>query len=335
MNTGQQIVDIAVEGLKEATDLSVEWHSASVPLSFDGWLTIHTGSRIINLATEVKRQAMAHQLDELAQLQKTEGETLLLAQSIPDDFKKALRQSNQNYLDGAGNCYIQSSGMLLLVQGRKVVANKTTVKQPFGKSGLRLLFTLLTQPDAINLNIRELADQTGVSIGTAQQTVDYLKKSGYVVALDAGRRKLVQREKLREQWVSRYSNTLKTSLLIGRYRLPKSFIAADWRQMTLQPGTYWGGEAAADALTNNLRPGTLTLYTNENRAGLLQKYRLLPDLNGPIEVNQLFWKAAEANTSTVLTVPPLLVYADLLAIADPRTVEIARHIYQDYVQDNV
>ena len=133
----------------------------------------------------------------------------------------------------------------------------------------------------------------------------------------------------------RYATTLKPSLFVGRFRLPKKLSPADWRQVALQPGTYWGGEAAADSLTKNLRPGTLTLYTTEDRAGLLQKYKLLPDLNGPVEVNRLFWKASEMTTTDIPTVPPLLIYADLLAIADPRTFEIARQLYQDHVEDNI
>ena len=220
--------------------------------------------------------------------------------------------------------------MLLIVQGRKLTPTPAVAKQPFGKSGLRVLFTLLIQPDAINLSIRDLAQQTGVSVGTAQQTINYLKKSGYVAAIDDKLKKLTNIGKLREQWVSRYATALKPSLAIGRFRLPKSFSPADWRQLTLQPGTYWSGEPAADALTGDLRPATLTLYTDQDRTGLLKTYKLLPDPDGPVEVNEVFWKEI-ANSSDVPTVPPLLLYADLLAIDDPRTTDTARRIYQDYI----
>ena len=278
---------------------------------------------------------MAHHLNELTQLAKSAGETLLLAAIIPDSFKHTLRESKQNYLDLAGNCYIHSGGMLLLVQGRKLSLNPEAVKQPFGKSGLRVLFILLTEPDAINYNVRELANQAGVSVGTAQLTVSYLRKSRYLVAIDANRRKLTRLDQLREQWVSRYATTLKPSLSMGCFRLPKHITPADWRELTLQPGTYWGGEAAADALTDNLRPGALTLYTTEQPVSLLQKYRLLPDANGLVEVNKVFWPITADTPGEPPTVSPLLVYADLMATADPRTTETARRIYQQYVQNNV
>lgn len=329
MNTEKQLINAAVEGLRQATDLGIEWQPAP-DSAFDGCLVVDTGSRIIRLHTQIKQLAMAHQLDGLAQLRKPESETLLLAGRIPDDFRQVLRQAHQNYLDGAGNCYIHANGMLLSVQGRKAAPARKDLKQPFGKSGLRVLFTLLTQPDAINLSVRELAGQTGVSVGTAQQTSDYLKKSGYAVAIDDKRKKLTNVGKLREQWVSRYATALKPSLALGRFRLPKSVSPADWRQLTLRPGTYWSGEAAADALTGDLRPATLTLYTDQDRAGLLKTYRLLPDPDGPVEVNRVFWKETTTN-SDVPTVPPLILYADLLTIDDPRTTDTARRIYQDFI----
>ena len=329
LNTEQQIVEQAVEGFRQATNLGASWEGGH-DIRFDGYLVINMGSKDIRLAAQIKRRAMAHQLNELSQSGKPQPDTLLLAEHIPDALKQTLRQTHQNYLDSAGNCYIHVAGMLLLVQGRKLTQTPAVAKQPFGKSGLRVLFTLLIQPDAINLSIRDLAQQTGVSVGTAQQTIDYLKKSGYVAAIDDKRKKLTNIGKLREQWVSRYATALKPSLTLGRFRLPKSLSPTDWHQMTLQPGTYWSGEPAADALTGDLRPATLTLYTDQDRAGLLKTYRLLPDPDGPVEVNELFWQEA-VDSSDVPTVPPLLIYADLLAIDDPRTTDTARRIYKDYI----
>lgn len=332
LNTEQRIVDQAVEGFRQATDLGASWEATQAihETGFDGYLIIDTGSKVIRLAAQVKRRAMVHQLNDLNQSGKPQPDTLLLAEHIPDPLKQTLRQTHQNYLDGAGNCYIHVAGMLLIVQGRKLTQTPAVVKQPFGKSGLRVLFTLLIQPDAINLNIRDLAQQTGVSVGTAQQTIAYFKKSGYVAEIDDKRKKLTNIGKLREQWVNRYATALKPSLTLGRFRLPKNLSPADWRQLTLLPGTYWSGEPAADALTGNLRPATLTLYTDQDRTGLLKTYKLLPDPNGPVEVNEVFWKEITAGND-VPTVPPLLLYADLLAIDDPRTTDTARRIYQDYI----
>lgn len=322
-------VNRAVEELTQATGLIVHWEPAA-NTSFDGYLVIQIDNQMIRFATEVKREATIHLSNQMAILKEKQGDALLLADHFPADVKEAFRRSEINYLDMAGNCFIKAGGHLLFIQGRKATAVTLAIKPPFGKSGLRVLFTLLIRPDAINLSLRELAEQSGVSIGTAQSTIDYLKKSGYTVAVDGQRRKLIQLEKLREQWVSRYATALKPGLMLGRFRLPKDISPDNWQKLVVQSGTYWSGEAATDALTNNLRPGTLTLYTEEDQSGLRQKYRLLPDPNGAVEVYRLFWKAPEPITD-VPTVPPLLIYADLLATTDPRILDIARHLYQDYV----
>lgn len=326
-------VNRAIEELTQATGLVVSWESAT-DQSFDGYLAIQIDNQTIRFATVVKHKATLHLGSQMAILKEKQGDALLMAGHFPAEVKEAFRRSELNYLDVAGNCFIKAGGHLLFIQGRKATAVTLSIKPPFGKSGLRVLFTLLIQPESINLSLRELAEQSGVSIGTAQSTIDYLKKSGYTVAVDGQCRKLVQLEKLREQWVSRYETALKPSLMLGRFRLPKDISTDNWQNLGLQSGTYWSGEAAADALTNNLRPGTLTLYTEEDSSGLRQKYRLLPDPNGAVEVYRLFWKASEPTTD-VPTVPPLLIYADLLATTDPRTLAIARHIYQDYVQHTI
>lgn len=327
LNIEERIINEAIKGFTQATQLNAYWEAVKEGAS-DGRLVINTGKRRICLTAQVKQQAMAHQLTRIDQTGHHESNALLLAGHIPHALKQTLRQTHQNYLDGAGNCFIQLDEVLLIVEGRKSVPTPAVAKQPFGKSGLRVLFTLLTQADSVNLGVRELAQQTGVSVGTVQYTLDFLKKAGYLVAIDKKRKKLTHVEKLREQWLGRYATALKPSLAIGRFRLPKNLFPDDWRQLVLQPGTYWSGEPAADALTNDLRPATLTLYTKESRAGLLKTYRLLPDPDGPLEVYELYWKPG---TDENRTVPPLLIYADLLAIDDPRTTAIAQRIHHDFI----
>lgn len=92
MNKEQQIVDQAVEGFKQATDLGASW-KASHDTAFDGYLIIDTGSKVIRLAAQIKRRAMVHQLHELSQPGTPQPDTLLLAEHIPDALKQTLRQT--------------------------------------------------------------------------------------------------------------------------------------------------------------------------------------------------------------------------------------------------
>ena len=94
--------------------------------------------------------------------------------------------------------------------------------------------------------------------------------------------------------------------------------------------TFWGGEPAADLLTNHLRPEKFLIYTRENRMELMKNYRLMPDKNGEIEVLGLFWKQEDGKT-----VPPLLVYVDLMLEGGKRNKETAEIIYNEYIKPNL
>jgi len=95
-----------------------------------------------------------------------------------------------------------------------------------------------------------------------------------------------------------------------------------------------GGEPAAAVLTDYLRPGVLTLY-GEKVPGLLaarQKFlkEPAPGHTAVVEVRKRFWNFPGDPQHNNL-VPPLLVYADLLATGDARCIETARMIYDAYV----
>ena len=76
----------------------------------------------------------------------------------------------------------------------------------------------------------------------------------------------------------------------------------------------------------DLVPKTVTVYLGDEKNAFLLKNRLQADPQGPIEVLDIFWEP-----STGPTAHPLLVYADLLHIGDPRTLEQAKMIHDRYL----
>jgi hypothetical protein len=69
----------------------------------------------------------------------------------------------------------------------------------------------------------------------------------------------------------------------------------------------------------------------KNFAKLIVDNRLIPDPKGDVEILDAFWNLDDANLMPE-TVPPLLVYADLLASNDPRNLETAKMIYDGVIQ---
>ncbi|MDD4144960.1 MAG: type IV toxin-antitoxin system AbiEi family antitoxin [Prolixibacteraceae bacterium] len=82
-------------------------------------------------------------------------------------------------------------------------------------------------------------------------------------------------------------------------------------------------------LTDYLRPGELTLYTNNTRTELMRSYNLIPDPNGNVKIFKAFWDTADQQKQK--TVHPLLVYVDLMNTGDNRCYETAQMIWEKYL----
>lgn len=64
----------------------------------------------------------------------------------------------------------------------------------------------------------------------------------------------------------------------------------EWQSLNPDPQiTVWGGEPAADILTNHIMPEKYIMYTTESRAELMRKYSLISNQNGELEVLEMFW----------------------------------------------
>ena len=64
-----------------------------------------------------------------------------------------------------------------------------------------------------------------------------------------------------------------------------------------------------------------------------EKLEAAPDPEGSIEILNMFWDPGDLTPdgATANRVPPLLVYADLVALADPRGLDIARKIRKEHL----
>jgi hypothetical protein len=90
---------------------------------------------------------------------------------------------------------------------------------------------------------------------------------------------------------------------------------------------YWGGEVAAARFTRYFKPEMTTVYLRGNLARLRVALKLKREPQGNVELLKAFWDAQYDDQENA-TVPPLLVYADLMASGDPRNLETAEQIYE-------
>ena len=113
-----------------------------------------------------------------------------------------------------------------------------------------------------------------------------LKEHEFVYAKNKDVLKLKNRNKLLDQWITAFADELIPRIQKGRYNFINKETDQNWKNLPLGEQDQWGGEPAADLLTNDLKPVEYILYTKKNRAQLMKELILMPDENGKVEIRE-------------------------------------------------
>ena len=265
------------------------------------------------------------------QLERLGDEGFLITPYLSRELVEHCREIDLQFVDLSGNAYLRAPGLFILITGEKRSLALPTDGEPKGltnSAALRTVFALLSHPVLLNSPLKHIASTAGVSLGTAYNVLDDLQRRGYLIKSSAaGRRKLLEPERLIAEWAINFPTTLRTKLHLRRFSTPDP----DWWQsVQLEAFRYaWSSEVAACKMTGYLKPSTQTLYVDQGDMDnvikvLVKQHRIKPDPNGNIEILDKFWQT-KCDTEVCLA-PPLLVYAELLALMDPRSDEVATMI---------
>jgi hypothetical protein len=254
---------------------------------------------------------------------------LLVTKYINTQLADELKQNATEFIDTAGNAFLNQPPLYIFVKGNRPDIVKTPpTKRTFKPAGLRVIFAFLCNPGLENKTYRQIAAETGVALGTVDWIMKELKELRFL--LDMGKRgqRLIQKENLLQRWVTVYPEQLRPKLTLGRFRGEYGW----WQQKTLDPfKAQWGGEVAAAKLTQYLQPQIITIYTAPQELDqFLIKNRLKRDQTGDVEILKKFWKPPEIWKYEDL-VHPILIYADLLATGNERNIETAKMIYDQHI----
>lgn len=324
------LLDAAVAALL-AMGVTAELRPATTRQA-DAHMRLRYGGQTTKFVIEVKRLINQANLGVIAHRLAQLNNPLLVTEYVTPPVAQRLRELNIEFIDTAGNAYIDKPPLLILVNGRKPEKKlpETRAARTYQPGGLKLIFALLCQPDLINANYRVIAEAADVALGTVGWVMGDLKDAGFLMDLGKRGRKLTSKRKLLDLWVEGYARQLRPKCLVGRYRALRPDWWKDARLGKLD--FQWGGETAAAKMTGYLKPAITTLYmTGDPKAqqNVLKEFRLVKDAAGDVEIRQKFWKFAAFDDAAM--VPPLLTYADLLATADDRNMETARIIYDDHL----
>ena len=263
---------------------------------------------------------------------------LLVAPYITREVAEHCRKLRLPFIDTAGNAYLEAAGLLVYVvgQARPVELQRGNFRA-LNPAGLKLTFTLLCRPRLLNENYRNIAAAAGVALGTVGADMKDLEARGFFnLETHPHQRKLLDPERMLQEWVTHYPIALRPKLNLGRFRADPERL----QHTVLAPlNAYWGGEPAAEKLTRYLKPAHFTIYTGEPIAKLVAAGRMRAEVGGNVEILEKFWnfpaepmdKNGAPDVVPPDTVPPILAYADLLATHDGRNAEAARMIYEQRI----
>lgn len=320
----KEVIHIALENLHLIAGIEAFWQERG-PL--DGMVDFTIYGQKFTFVVEIKRELRTHQLKQIEEYFHLHPHFMLVAKRIFPKVKEELRQKEIPYLEANGNVFLKKEKIFLFVDTQKPLdIEKNKGNRAFTKTGLKVLFYMLQHKDAVNLTQRELAEKAQVGLGNIPQVIDGLKETGYLIPLNNKTYVWENKKELLERWVAAYATVLRPKLVRERYALK-----GQWQELMFDNHkTVWGGEPAADILTNHLRPEKFLIYTKEGRMDLIRNYRLMPDKNGEIEVLEMYWKQEKGKTA-----PPILIYADLMLEGGKRNKETADKIYNAYIEPNL
>ena len=325
------IYDASV-ALEQLTGLNITVESRKN--EYDGIIDIKGHAFTVEAKNELRKENKGFLYTRLEELKtKTKRPTLIIAKYITSEVALELRENGINYLDVAGNCFIKYQDLVLYIVGQKVhKKEKTNQAKAFQEAGIKIIFNLLNNPDNIQLSYRELAELADVSIGSVSNVMKELEQQSFILKTNT-KRILKNKEKLLERWVVAYQDVLRPRLVKKQMRFVKLDAGQSWKELYLdnEKGiTLWGGEPAAAILTNHLIPEKYSIYTTQSWQNIGQNMGLVPDVNGKVEILQVFWKYIDPTNEK--TTPPLLVYADLIGSGYSRNIETAKIILENELQ---
>lgn len=278
-----------------------------------------------------KNEIRPHQI--LANLtRKNQDHPILIAANyITPVGKKLIRENGQNYVDRAGNIYFRLDPIYIFIEGRPTPAPLYPRTHAFSKTGVKVIFNLLHDPDSVNAPLRQLAKISGVSLGTVHHVINGLKESGLLIEKRKKIWIISDYQALLDRWQIAYNERLKPSLILNTFRSVDKHFSSNWPSLSLSESSKWGGEPAGDLLTGYLQPEVFTLYTHLTQREIIAHLRWIPDPNGDIHVFHLFWDI-HLKTSHPTCAPAPIIYADLTGTGDSRCIETAHILYERFIQ---
>ncbi|MFZ1978773.1 MAG: type IV toxin-antitoxin system AbiEi family antitoxin [Bacteroidota bacterium] len=329
------ILNQAIDAFQKETNLHIELgpqQHVRGDKEIDAILRIDLHGKTTEYWAEIKTTVTNITVGQIAhQFEDNREKCLLITRYVQPQLAKALRDLHIQFIDTVGNAYINYPPTFIFIHGNKPEPQADILPEEgiLGRAGTQVIFALLCKRELCNAPYRDIAEQAQVALGAVAKVMKDLAAQGFLVELNDKQRRLVRRKELLDKWLNAYAEKLRPKKFIDRYKATKPDF---WQQAEIERfDAQWGGEVAAYRLTRYLKPEIVTIYTRKPIHNLILNLKLRQDKNGDIELRERFWKCENPELDKTM-VPPLLVYADLMATGETRNIETAKQLYNDYLQ---
>lgn len=269
-----------------------------------------------------------HRIESLAGVERRTNQVvddlpvLLICNRLSPTLANYCMQNRINFIDSAGNAHIDVPGLCIIIQGKQEEKMTAASGGVFPEGVMKLLFVLLSEPDALNKTYRQLAELSGISLGMVSKAFDILEQRRHYRKAKTGRR-LMDTDGLCAMWINDYARSLKPRLDQLILEAPRS-----WERLPLETGEYAGGELAAASLSGGyLAPATGIIYTPYSLVERRNKLALKPAREPGLQIIASFWGTFTLNSRA----KAMLCLGDLLDGGDDRSREVARMINDQYL----
>ncbi|MBT5106120.1 MAG: hypothetical protein HOM20_08030 [Porticoccaceae bacterium] len=348
----KQILDAALKALEREADIHGRVHKLEADIGdmrVDAIIELAAKPKI-QFNAEVKRWAQHKEFGALVYQVKQIPNALLVADYINPKMAERLRDENIEFIDCAGNAFINKEALKIWVRGNakpnlQALELEFTNEKPiyagtqggkiFAATGLRVIYQFLLDPELLNAPYRKIAEKAGVALGNIGWLMRDLIAERYITQKGQGRnaqRRLRNYKGLLQGFTENYPRNLKPKQDLGTFYTtePRWYLDIDITEFK----GLWGGEYAAGQQTNYLKAQDGLIYLCDRTllpalvaAGKLRGGQQPEGNPGKVQIIKAFWGEAYPQTYEEYT-DPVLTYADLIATGDVRNSEAADIIWE-------
>lgn len=327
-----QIIHHAVENLYATSGIIGDVQEAieRPATDIDGFLRLMHKAHTVRVPFISKRNLT---MDHVAWLKSLPERAVVVFADASSKVKEQLRENNLSYLEASGNAFLSLDNFFLFIDRAKTAKNNTDKSsKAFSKTGLKIVYSILSNTYALETNYRNLAELSGTSIDSIGRVLHELVADKYLVKTGNRGFSIVNRQRLLNDWAALFNKTLRPKLKTRTFDFQDSNleIRSLLNQDTapyLDTNGLIGGELAAELMENQVIARKANVYVEGSFVDFALENNLKPAKNGRVTLTEKFWNKSDnywENTESLAS--PTLVYADLLNDPSPRNLEAANHI---------